>query len=70
MGGFILGSCQGSEEKHKLTISEMPRAGAQKGRLQSTDRYQNDVHYTNPTGGNQPHNNIPPYYVLTYIIKL
>lgn len=24
---------------------------------------------TTPTGGNQPHNNMPPYYVLTYIIK-
>ena len=46
------------------------RDGAQKGRLQSTDRSQNDVHYTNETGGNQPHNNMPPYYVLTYIIKL
>lgn len=25
---------------------------------------------TNPTGGNQPHENRPPYYVLAYIIKL
>ena len=25
---------------------------------------------TEPTGGNQPHNNMPPYYVLAYIMKL
>ena len=25
---------------------------------------------TGKTGGNQPHNNMPPYYVLAYIIKL
>ena len=25
---------------------------------------------TEPTGGDQPHNNMPPYYVLAYIIKL
>lgn len=25
---------------------------------------------TTPTGGNQPHTNMPPFYVLTYIMKL
>ena len=25
---------------------------------------------TNPTGGNQPHENMPPFYVLAYIMKL
>lgn len=25
---------------------------------------------TNDTGGNQPHNNMPPYYALCYIIKI
>jgi microcystin-dependent protein len=25
---------------------------------------------TTPTGGNQPHNNMPPYFVLAYIMKL
>lgn len=25
---------------------------------------------TDGTGGNQPHNNMPPYYVLAYIMKL
>ena len=27
-------------------------------------------HHLYPAGGNQPHNNMPPYYVLTYIMKL
>jgi hypothetical protein len=26
--------------------------------------------FTQSTGGSQPHNNMPPYYVLAYIIKL
>ena len=25
---------------------------------------------TDPKGGNQPHNNMPPYYTLVYIMKL
>lgn len=25
---------------------------------------------TNTLGGDQPHNNMPPYYVLAYIVKL
>jgi microcystin-dependent protein len=25
---------------------------------------------SDPTGGNQPHNNMPPFYVLAYIIKV
>ena len=28
------------------------------------------VHYTKNTGGSNGHNNIPPYYVLSYIMKL
>ena len=29
-----------------------------------------NVGLTSGTGGNQPHENMPPYYVLTYIMKL
>ena len=28
------------------------------------------IYRTSDSGGNQPHNNMPPYYVLTYIVKL
>jgi len=28
------------------------------------------THTINNTGGNQPHNNMPPYYVLRYIMKI
>lgn len=34
----------------------------------STEFYQANA--TVPTGGSQPHNNMPPYYTLCYIIKL
>ena len=30
----------------------------------------NHTHKVNNTGSNKPHNNMPPYYVLTYIMKL
>lgn len=30
----------------------------------------NHTFTTNTLGGNQPHNNMPPYYVLAYIMKL
>ena len=29
-----------------------------------------DPRTTEPTGGSQPHNNMPPYYVLAFIMKL
>lgn len=32
--------------------------------------FQSDPFTTNSTGSGQPHNNMPPYYVLTFIIKL
>ena len=30
----------------------------------------NHTHYIYPYGGNKPHNNMPPYYVLSWIMKL
>ena len=70
----------GGEEKHQLTISEMPnhRHG---GTLSSswtgnsTDNYQlNETHkknmnFTSYEGGDQSHNNMQPYLILNYIIK-
>jgi len=35
----------------------------------SGNNYEADSYRTNYVGNNAPHNNMPPYYVLTYIIK-
>lgn len=64
------------EETHTLTIAEMPShthtvpglyasggGGTSGGSSQSTSGT------SNPTGGDQPHNNMQPYIALNYIIK-
>jgi microcystin-dependent protein len=37
---------------------------------ENTGNAGNHLHTNENTGGNQPHDNMPPYYVLTYIMKL
>ncbi len=78
-------NAEGGEETHKLTIPEMPLhahaisypldwsgtgdSSVDKIFTPNKDIVSNPQKWTNGRGGDQPHNNLPPYYALTYIIK-
>lgn len=83
---FILGkgdkskiSDTGGEAEVTLTIDQMPSHTHDIPNISQFDRHCGDssgcaggsvVGISNATGGGKPHNNMPPYYVLAYIIKL
>jgi microcystin-dependent protein len=91
-GRFILGSGQGTnltnrnlnstggEEKHLLTVEEMPSHNHSSEGFVKWGGYNiaysagggniNGSSQIGNTGGSQPHNIMPPFYVLTYIMKL
>lgn len=72
----------GGEETHKLTVNEMPEHGhkyntnwtgngdqfANVSKVATLNNESNVM--TEYTGGDQPHNNMPPYMKLCYIIKV
>jgi microcystin-dependent protein len=67
----------GGEESHTLTIAEIPahshsysqhNAGGS-GMTDNGNNNGNVTANTGSTGGGQPHNNMPPYITLNYIIK-
>jgi microcystin-dependent protein len=73
----------GGENKHKLTTNEIPshshghrHYGCEGGNCPMADGgYEYNKSYASlgnsqNTGGDEPHNNIPPYWALVYIIKL
>lgn len=75
----------GGEESHILTVNEMPshqhkmssfykHSRSFKGADDNDHPFKqccgNNGYYTDPIGGNSAHNNMPPFYVLAYIMKL
>ena len=89
-GGQYKAGDTGGEDKHRLTVSEMPShshtykfKGADFDLSWDDDNYVYDAseHYkdrpqndnqksTNSAGGDQPHENRPPYYALCYIMRV
>jgi microcystin-dependent protein len=72
----------GGEESHILTVNEMPsHTHNLRAKLRQIDGNGNDgdasvktdqafsTNYIDSTGGGQPHNNMPPYLPVNYIIK-
>lgn len=79
-GSYNVGNT-GGEETHTLTLSEMPRhnhslqsfTGSQEyvGYFVSENSYSDTYSFsTMYAGDSQPHNNLPPYYALCYIMKI
>jgi microcystin-dependent protein len=73
----------GGEQVHTLSVAEMPAhshkmwngdggwpAGGWNANIITDRRHDHSNRNMENTGGNQPHNVMPPYYVLAYIMKL
>lgn len=70
----------GGEEEHTLTVDERPRhnhsmetyaSGGNRGGTSFTNSGNvNQAQYTGNAGRGDAHNNMPPFYVLVYIMKL
>ena len=77
---YVYGS-EGGEATHRLTVNEMPSHSHQLAITSRTGttgdiiaitrgEYRFDSLGMSSTGDNQPHNNMPPYYVLYYIMRI
>mgnify|MGYP000884987564 CR=1 FL=1 len=82
-GPFTTLNATGGEKEHTLTEAEMPAhshglpiEGGGNVNFQSiattpgSDESYSETNRTTNTGTGQPHNNMPPYIVLVYIMKL
>ena len=73
----VLGG-NGGEENHTLTEDEMPSHSHSGSMSQSggggshsgSGAHHGNSNNTSESGGNQPHNNMPPFITINYIIKL
>jgi microcystin-dependent protein len=71
---------KGGENMHKLTIPEMPSHSHNSpyptpekfsgSKFNAANATNSESRATSSAGGDQPHENRPPYYVLAYIIKV
>lgn len=80
-GNFANKGSVGGEKEHLLTVEEMPGHTHQfsyYGHADGDNKVDSGNDYTldqwrqkntASVGGDKPHNNLPPYYVLSYIIK-
>lgn len=75
---YVMGNPPGGEKEHTLTVEEMP-SHFHKTYAVTTGGSNSWVGTnlsfgvrtkTDSAGGDQPHNNMPPYYILAYIMKL
>ena len=79
-GAFTTLNATGGEKEHTLTESEMPShdhdVASYAGALENSLRIHSGTttgvggEKTSLKGGGKPHNNMPPYIVLVYIMKL
>lgn len=79
-GTHVVGET-GGEETHKLTVAEMPThrhnvsyyadSGSYSDVMRSAGNGKSTKAFSSSSvGDGYPHNNMPPYYVLCYIMKL
>ena len=65
--------CQHRQDDYNVSGGHGPYFGRDNGHCHSrhyTNHNGNHTHHIHNAGGNRSHNNMPPYYVLVYIMKL